>query len=62
MLEKLGAQWHKLICEGPNYIVSALEGACRKCYLHRILTGMEEQIAWTEEEKSAVDFAGYYND
>lgn len=61
VLEKLGLQWHKLICEGENYIVSALESACRKCYLHRILTGRDEQVAWTEDEKSAVDFAGHYD-
>jgi hypothetical protein len=62
VVEKLGLAWHKLICEGENYIVSALEAACRKCYLHRILTGLGEQIAWTEDEKSAVDFASQYDD
>jgi hypothetical protein len=62
VLEKLGVQWHKLICEGENYVVSALEAACRKSYLDRILTGREEQVAWTEEEKSAVDFVGHYDD
>ena len=62
VLEKLGSQWHKLICEGENYVVSALEVACRKCYLHRILTGRDEQTAWTEDEKSALNFAGRYDD
>ena len=55
-------QWHRLICEGENYVVSALEGACYKCYLHRILTGRDEQVVWTEEEKSAVHFASHYDD
>ena len=62
VLESLGSQWHRLICEGPNYVVCALEVACRNCYLHRILTGLNKQIAWTEGEKSALDFAGHYND
>jgi hypothetical protein len=62
VLEKLGSQWHKLICEGENYVVSALEAACRKCYLHRILTGRDELAAWTEDEKGAVEFAGHYDD
>jgi len=62
LLERLGSNWHSLICEGQNYVVSALELACRKCYLHRILTGRDEQIAWTEDEKSALDFAGQYDD
>jgi len=60
--EKLGLQWHKLICAGENYVLTALEAACRKCYLHRILTGQEEQVAWTDDEKTAVDFAGHYSD
>jgi len=62
VLEKLGSQWHKLICEGENYVVSTLEAACRKSYLHRILTGRDEHVAWTEEEKSAVGFANHYDD
>jgi hypothetical protein len=61
VLEKWGSQWHKLICNGENYVKSALEAACRKCYLHRILTGMDESISWTEDEKSAVDFAERYD-
>jgi hypothetical protein len=60
--EKLGMQWHKLICERENYVVSALEAASRKCYLHRILTGRDESVAWTEDEKTAVDFACHYDD
>jgi hypothetical protein len=62
VLEKLGAQWHKLICEGENYVLSALEAACHKCYLHRMLTGREEHAAWTEAEKTAVNFANHYDD
>ncbi len=62
VLEKLGLQWQKLICRGENYVESALETACHKCYLHRVLTGRDEQIAWTEEKKGAVNFAYHYND
>ena len=42
--------------------MATLETACRKCYLHRILMGRDEHIAWTEEEKSAVNFVGHYDD
>jgi diadenosine tetraphosphate (Ap4A) HIT family hydrolase len=61
VLEKLGSEWHKLICLGVNYVANALEVACRKCYLHRILTGVDEQVAWTEHEKAALDFVGHYD-
>jgi hypothetical protein len=43
VLEKLGPPWHKVICNGPNYVLSTLEAACKKCYLHRVLTGLEGQ-------------------
>jgi len=62
VLEKLGVQWYGVICTGANYVKSVLEAACRKCYLHRVLTGLDEQIVWTGEERGAVDFAGHYND
>jgi diadenosine tetraphosphate (Ap4A) HIT family hydrolase len=42
VLEKLGPQWHNLICKGGNYVLSVLEAACQKCYLHRVLTSLEE--------------------
>ena len=60
--KKLGLQWHQVICNGENYVASALEAACRRCYLHRILTGREEQIAWTDDEKRPLNFAGHYDD
>jgi hypothetical protein len=62
ILEALGPQWHKLICNGENYIESALETACYKCFLHRILTGRDGRIAWTDEERSKAEFAGHYGD
>jgi hypothetical protein len=62
VLEKLGPPWHKLICRGENYVAKALEVACRKYHLRRVLTGRDEQVAWTEEEKSGADFAGHYDD
>ncbi len=57
VLQKLGKQWHNVICECPNYVESALQSACHRSYLHRILTDQDDQITWTEEEKSALDFA-----
>ena len=60
VLEKLGVQWHGLICRGGNYVKNALDVACRKCYLYRVLTQRDEQIVWTEEERSAVNFACHY--
>jgi hypothetical protein len=60
--EKLGLSWYKLICEGPNYVNHALEVACRKSYLHRILTGMDSLATWTEEEQRSVEFASHYGD
>ena len=60
VLEKLGLPWHKLICEGENYVERTLEAACREWYLHRILAG--QHIAWTEEEKDAAQFAPHYDD
>jgi hypothetical protein len=60
--EKLGPGWHSLICRGENYIVRALETACYKCYVYRVLTGDDERVAWTDAEQSAVDFAGQYDD
>jgi hypothetical protein len=60
--EKVGLPWSKLICEGENYVLHSLEAACRKSYLHRILTGHDAQVSWTEEEKGAVDFACHYGD
>jgi hypothetical protein len=60
--EKLGSRWYKLICQGENYVLQALERACRKSYLHRVLTGQDAQITWTEDEQSAADFAGHFDD
>jgi hypothetical protein len=57
VLEHLGLRWHKLICSGENYVEAALETACKRCYLHRILTGRDAHATWTEEEQSEVSFA-----
>ena len=62
VLEKLGPPWHKLICEGENYVAAALEKACYKCYLIRIRTGPCEQVVWTEEEQEAVSFSSHFDD
>ncbi len=62
VLEKLGSQWHNLICRGPNYVKNRLGLACRKCYLHRILTGLDEQTVWTQEERSALNFVCHYEE
>jgi len=59
--ESLGSEWRKLICGGANYVRIALEGACYKCYLHRVLTERDERTTWTEEEKSAATFACHYS-
>jgi hypothetical protein len=60
--EKAGLAWYKVICQGENYIVRALEAACRRAYLHRILTGRDVRVTWTEDEQRAVDFANHYED
>jgi hypothetical protein len=60
--EKLGPGWYKVICRSENYVVHSLEVACYKCYVHRILTGEDERVSWTEAERSAADFAGQYCD
>jgi hypothetical protein len=60
--EKLGLDWHRLICEGENYVEAALERACRRSYLDRVLTGRDERVCWTEEEKIALTFAGHYDE
>ncbi len=60
--EKLGPAWHKLICVGENYVVQALEAACYRSYLHRILSGEDTRVVWTEEEQRAAEFAGHYDD
>jgi hypothetical protein len=60
--EKLGLPWYKLICEGENYVEHALEAACRKAFLLRVLTGGDERVTWTEEEKEAADFANHGDD
>jgi hypothetical protein len=62
LLEKLGAPWHHLIFKGENYVLGALEGACHNYFLRRILTGRDERIVWTEEEKYAINFVGHYDD
>jgi hypothetical protein len=59
--EKLGPDWHKLICAGENYVVHALQTACYKCYLHRICTGRDPRVTWSDAEQKAVDFASQYD-
>ncbi len=61
VMDKLGIQWHRLICNGANYILPALDAACYKCFLHRILTGLDEQVVWAEDETDALDFACHYD-
>jgi hypothetical protein len=60
--EKLGLPWHKLICEGENYVARALEDASHRCFLRRVLSGRDSRVAWTEAERAAVTFADHYSD
>jgi hypothetical protein len=60
--DELGLQWHRLICAGANYVEVALEGACHRSFLHRVLTGRDERAGWTEEEQGALTFVGHYGD
>jgi hypothetical protein len=62
VLDKHGLRWHKFICCGENYVESALESAAKNCWLYRVLTGREEQCAWTPEEQEAVSFAHVWED
>lgn len=61
VLDKRGPEWHKLICQGPNYIVNGLETAVRKYYLHRVLS-RHEQVTLTAEEVGRLDGVGLYED
>ncbi len=57
VLEQLGPQWHKLICHGENYAEMALETACKRSFLQKVLTGHNDQVRWTPEEEEEVSFA-----
>jgi hypothetical protein len=59
--DALGEAWFAFICSGENYIANALQVACHRCYLHRIHTGRDHRVTWTEEEQSATEFAGHYD-
>lgn len=61
VLDKLGPHWHKFICAGENYVIRALETSCHEYFLHRILTGRDDQVTWTEEEQDAIGFADHYD-
>lgn len=62
VLEKWGSQWHKLICEGENYVVTSLEIACYKSFLQKIVSLDDDQNSWTEDEVPTLRFSGHFDE
>lgn len=62
-VKELGEQWYKLIAHGENYVESSLEHAAVKAYLHRVLTGRDEETAeWAEASGSELLCVGHFED
>ena len=60
--QRLGSRWHNLICHGENYVARALELACYRALVHRIVRDTDELVPWTEEERSMLHFAGQFDE